>query len=295
MTASSINPAATEHALNLLREWNCAPEAQADGTIVVPGDLSVRKKNLEQLPDLSMVIVRGIFDCSENQLKNLIGGPRQVEGNYNCSYNALTSLEGAPLEVGGNFSCALNQISSLQHAPKKVGGMFSCASNMLTTLEGGPQEVGTDYNANGCGLESLKGAPPVVNGSFYAHTNKLVNLVGGPASVDGEYHCWNNQLESLEGAPANFTGDFSCEKNENLKYLDHAPTSFNTLQHDSGTYRSWSEVPDNIKMSPEARALRTQETREGIRRMAQETTVLAQTVKPLKTIRFKPAKKAVLP
>ena len=65
-----------------------------------------------------------------------------VNGNFNCINNNLTSLEGGPQKVGGNFNCSNNKLTSLEGGPQKVGGDFYCNSNNLTSLEGGPQEVG---------------------------------------------------------------------------------------------------------------------------------------------------------
>ena len=51
-------------------------------------------------------IVTGSFNCSRNDLKNLIGGPEQVNGDYACSLNAnLESLEGLARIIGGNLAC----------------------------------------------------------------------------------------------------------------------------------------------------------------------------------------------
>jgi hypothetical protein len=55
--------------------------------------------------------IHGMFDCSNNKLRNLIGGPTEVKGKsvyasyYDCSDNLLTSFEGAPETIHGSFLC----------------------------------------------------------------------------------------------------------------------------------------------------------------------------------------------
>jgi len=51
-------------------------------------------------------IVKGEFSCHNNEnLKNLIGGPEEVDLTYYCTNKRLTSLEGAPIKVNRfNFS-----------------------------------------------------------------------------------------------------------------------------------------------------------------------------------------------
>ena len=126
---------------------------------VIKGDLDLSRKGLTELPDLSEVVVKGNFYCSENKLTSLDGAPQTVGGDFNCSINQLTSLEGAPKEVGGGFSCFHNELTSLEGAPQTVGGYFSCSNNQLTSLESAPKEVGGDFNCSNNQLISLLGLP----------------------------------------------------------------------------------------------------------------------------------------
>ena len=51
-------------------------------------------------------VVNGEFDCSRNDLKNLIGGPEKVTDHYAYSLNPhIESLEGMAKEIGGDFAC----------------------------------------------------------------------------------------------------------------------------------------------------------------------------------------------
>ena len=147
---------------------------------VIKADLDLSDIGLTELPDLSEVVVKGDFYCSDNQLTSLEGSPQKVDGDFICSCNKLTSLEGAPQRVGGGFYCSINQLTSLEGAPKEVGGKFDCSYNQLTSLEGAPQTVGGDFNC---------------------YENRLTTLEGAPQSVGGYFRCYNNQLTSLVGLP----------------------------------------------------------------------------------------------
>ncbi|MBE6450948.1 MAG: hypothetical protein E7016_03170, partial [Alphaproteobacteria bacterium] len=105
---------------------------------VIKGNLDLWNKGLTELPDLSEVVVKGYFNCSQNQLTSLEGAPQRVGGDFYCNYNRLTSLEGAPKEVGGDFGCRENKLTSLKGAPQTVGGDFYCSDNQLTSLVGLP-------------------------------------------------------------------------------------------------------------------------------------------------------------
>ena len=51
-------------------------------------------------------IVNGEFNCSRQDLKNLVGGPETVRGHYSCSMNPhLKSFEGIAKLIGGDFAC----------------------------------------------------------------------------------------------------------------------------------------------------------------------------------------------
>jgi len=70
-------------------------EKLPDGTLKAYGSITLRRMDLERLPDLSNVIVEGSFDCAKNGLTSLKGAPKEVDV-FDCSRNNLTSLEGAP-------------------------------------------------------------------------------------------------------------------------------------------------------------------------------------------------------
>ena len=94
-----------------------------DGTIDVNGNVSLYDEQLTILP-LKFRNVSGYFDCSYNQLKNLIGSPQYVGGDFYCYDNQLTSLEGAPKKVYGDFLCGNNKIKNIDYLPKKYKGLI---------------------------------------------------------------------------------------------------------------------------------------------------------------------------
>jgi hypothetical protein len=94
------------------------------GQIIVDGDLSLSRKGLTKLPDLSNVIVKGSFNASHNNLTTLKGAPKEVGGDFDVLMNQLRTLEGAPEIVGGDFLALYNKLTTLEGAPKEVGGVF---------------------------------------------------------------------------------------------------------------------------------------------------------------------------
>ena len=97
----------------------------------VGGAIDVSYNLIKSLEGMNIEEVNGnrsltgdAFDCNGNYLRNLIGGPKVVNGNYYCSENDLVSLEGAPKKVNGLFYCVHNKLTSLVGAPEYVGNSF---------------------------------------------------------------------------------------------------------------------------------------------------------------------------
>ena len=122
-----------------LMNWGIGYKKQADGSILVPGNLDISNKGLTSLPDLRKVKVGGYFRCDNNQLTSLEGAPHTVGGNFWCEHNQLTSLKYGPQSVNGTFYCFNNRLTSLAGAPRAVGGFFYCENNQLASLEHAPQ------------------------------------------------------------------------------------------------------------------------------------------------------------
>jgi len=105
----------------------------SDGTVDVDGDVYLSSEALTKLP-LKFGKVTGDFNCNNNKLITLEGGPRSVGEYFDCSYNQLTTLEGGPIKVGGYFNCYSNQLTSLKGCPKVVGVDFNCSYNPIYSV-----------------------------------------------------------------------------------------------------------------------------------------------------------------
>jgi len=101
-----------------------------DGTYSSNGDVNLSGLGLTVLP-VKFKVVKGFFDCSNNQLTTLEGSPIKVSGTFDCSLNKLTTLKGAPEKVKGYFDCGFNKLTTLEGAPRKVGGCFWCSDNLV--------------------------------------------------------------------------------------------------------------------------------------------------------------------
>ena len=82
-----------------------------DLTIDVNGDVDLSTKNLNNIP-VQFGIVKGSFNCAENQLTSLKGAPYNVAHFFVCDDNLLTNLEYGPSKVNGSFYCEGNPIQS---------------------------------------------------------------------------------------------------------------------------------------------------------------------------------------
>ena len=140
----------------LIREVNSAgyytyADAKKDGKIRPDeeGNIFCRGLGLTSLKGAPKV-VKGIFDCSHNELRTLHNGPKVVKGSFYCNYNKLDSLEDAPEKVKGDFYCSHNELTSLEGAPKEVEWDFDCRNNIL---KGTPEEIKADLRK----ISNIKG------------------------------------------------------------------------------------------------------------------------------------------
>lgn len=248
-----------------LRDTGHAWERRWDGMIVVTG-LDLGKDNmvkygkwpLKALPDLTSVVVEGEFRCSDNE---------------------LTSLKGCPQTITGNFYCYGNELTSLEYGPEKVGDSFSCSFNLLPDLTGGPKEVGGSYNCQSCPtLLTLKGAPEIVPGDFLCHEGVLKSLEGGPKKVGGDMWVFKNHLRNIEHAPREVGRFFMCHFNDGITHLEGAPEKFVKIYSSLGDFEKLSEIPDELRYSPETRTKREEErlraAAEQLEKDAQDATIL---------------------
>ena len=137
-----------------------------------------------------------------------------------------------------------------------VKGNFTIAANNLTSLRGCPREVEGDFWCHHNLLTSLEGCPSKVGGNFWCHENNLTSLAHAPDAVGGYFYCDRNALTSLEGAPKTFI----------------------QIQSDFGNFKSWDEVPEKLRHSPEVRREKAEkeaahETLDRLRKIANEHPV----------------------
>jgi hypothetical protein len=71
-----------------------------------------------------------MFDCSNNQLTTLKGGPEIVGLSFNCAHNLLKSLEGAPHSIGLTFSCGNNASKFTKKDVQAVSKIDSSAGSI---------------------------------------------------------------------------------------------------------------------------------------------------------------------
>ena len=125
---------------------------------VVKGNLDFRGEDITELPDLSDVIVKGNFICSDTQITSLKGSPLKVEKSFYCSNTQITSLEGIS-SIGEGLYCSCTQITSLKWAPREIHGDFNCSNTPITSLAGASESVDGDFNCSSTQITSLAGAP----------------------------------------------------------------------------------------------------------------------------------------
>ncbi len=135
---------------------------------IVAGDFNISKNSLTNLKN-SPRIVHGKFDCSNNNLETLAGGPMKV-GSFMASKCNLTSLEGGPQVVSAHYNVNHNKLINLKGSPMHVGGFYSAADNCLTSLEGCPKTISGFFKLNDNEIESLEFFPEKImsnNASCY--------------------------------------------------------------------------------------------------------------------------------
>ena len=115
----------------------------------------LKLKSLEGSPDTC-----GNFIAFRNNLVDLKGGPRYVEGFYQVSHSQLLTLEGAP-ERASFFDCSDNFLKRLDHCPPHLDGL-DCSANRITTLIGAP-EIIRYFDCSDNELEDIKGCPLFVD------------------------------------------------------------------------------------------------------------------------------------
>lgn len=163
-------------------------------------------------PDYS-VDVKGSVDIREMGLSSLPVKFRNIEGDFDCSYNNLKNLVNSPDTISGLFDCSLNSIYTLIGGPRVVMGGYYCSDNKLTDLQGFPEKVYEVFDAERNELTTLKGAPEILTcQEFTVAQNKLVNLHYGPKK-GFNFDCSQNDITTLENGVKELHGVFDCNYN----------------------------------------------------------------------------------
>lgn len=119
-------------------------------------------------------------------------------------------------------------------------------------------------------LTSLAGSPKRVRGYYSCYENQLTSLEGATQDVGGNFACSENKLVTLKGAPPAMKKRFLCANNPDLKSLEHAPQSAKDYATDFGFFKSWDEVPENLRISDETRAAAA-----AVEKTLQDNTILS--------------------
>ena len=147
----------------------------------------------------------------------------------------------------------------------------------VTSTEVRLRDLGIPYNKERGGRLVVPGDIDFSNTRYIA----LPDLSG--VDVRGNYNCANNFLSTLEGAPQSVGGHFYCHNNQ-LTSLEHAPQIFQKLGSDFGEFSSWSEVPDEIRVSLATKARHEKEREYAF---AEGATVLQAPMKAMAPLKLR--------
>lgn len=136
----------------------------------VTGDFICSRNKLRTLCN-SPRIVTGLFDCSDNPLINLEGGPVKTY-NFFAMKCTLKSLVGGTFDVAGNYNVDNNELTNLKGAPRIMNGWFSACHNQLTSLEGCPETINGFFRLTHNQIEDLQFFPKKVNGQIVLFRNE---------------------------------------------------------------------------------------------------------------------------
>ena len=224
-----------------------------DKKIIYNGDINVSGMGLTKLPDFSNLIVKGRFNCSNNQLTDLYGSPMQVGMSYDCSSNNLHDLCGISKSIG-SLCMSNNPITSLDNLPQiernivyginiaveKVGDLSDkmkgnsvisnpdkrvfivCQDDKIFNLFEQPDGFVFKGNVelSCCGLKKLPDLSNIiVEGDFCCSGNELTSFVGAPKEVGGYFEGADNKVVDLEGMPKKVGGSVILVSNHCLKSL----------------------------------------------------------------------------
>lgn len=181
---------------------------------VITGDVNLTELSFKEIPAiLKDVHIRGSFFIPYNILKNLNNSPSKVDYTFNCSDNRIRNFVGGPKEVG-QLQAIMCGLTSLEGFPKIVKstnpstkGKVDISHNNLTSLVGLPERIDSDLMINSNPLKSLQGCSKSINGDFHAFNTQITNMIGGPVIIGGDCFVNETNLISLEGFPRHIEGN----------------------------------------------------------------------------------------
>lgn len=189
----------------------------------------------------------------------------EVAGSIDLSRKDLKDIPDlANVIVLQDFMCDMNELTSLAHVPRFIGGTASFANNFLQTIAGGPEFVGGHYIISGNSVADLRGGPLYVGANYYAQQMSFV--------------------ETLAGITGQIVGELHLKESRKIKHFEHAPKNTAGIVSDFGTFKSWDDVPRQLRASPEMLAVI--DFREMMAGISLHSRQLSRPVSAPKTARF---------
>jgi len=181
----------------------------------IDGDVNLTELHFKEIPEiLKDVHIKGGFYIPYNRLRNLNNSPAKVNYTFNCSDNRIRNFVGGPKEVG-QLQAIMCGLTSLEGFPKIVKstnpstkGKVDISYNNLTSLVGLPETVGGTLSIFGnSNLKSLEGCSKVIKVNFEAVWLPIKNMIGGPVEIEKDCYLNNTAIDSIEGFPEYIGGN----------------------------------------------------------------------------------------
>ena len=104
-----------------------------NGVVNVDAHVARRRSVASGILPVKFGYVQGGCSFSEMNLRTLRGSPQSVNGDFDCSHNNLVNLMYAPKHLADSLRCRYNQLTSLTGC-SQVPGELDCSGNKLTDL-----------------------------------------------------------------------------------------------------------------------------------------------------------------
>lgn len=124
-----------------LKDMGIWYKRRKDGLLVVNQSIDLSNRGLEQLPDLSTVVLNGVFIVSGNRLTTMKGSPYQVDGAVFANNNRLETMEGMPCLVRGGVDVSNNNLVTLEGSPIAMDLLLDISGNPIKSYRGMPEMI----------------------------------------------------------------------------------------------------------------------------------------------------------